>query len=204
MKWLAKEGAFPLDTFIVVDTDRIKSLLPEMPELVRGNAALAGTLTQRESGYIAELLEQEALKRNYNVLVDGSLRNAAWYTSCFARIRATFPHYRIAILLVTASRERIHERATRRALVTGRTVPQKVLDEAFEQVPLSFAALAPLADFTATIVNDDDRGPPAMVLPATLQSFARLWSGDGPELREPAGGGGTRSSVEGGSAHLCH
>ena len=176
MRWLAREGAFPLDRFVVVDSDCVKSLLPEMPALVAATPALAGSLTQLESGFIAELVEQEALKRGCNVLVDGSLRNAAWHTANFARIRARHPRYRIAILLVTAPRERIYERAARRALVTGRYVPRNVLDAALAQVPLSFAALAPLADYTATIVNEDDGGAPRLQAPATLAAFAANWS----------------------------
>ena len=209
MRWLAQHGAFPLERFVVVDSDRVKSLLPEMPALVAANPALAGTLTQQESGFIAELVEQEAMKRGRNVLVDGSLRNAAWYTASFARIRARFPTYRIAILLVTASRERIYERAARRALVTGRDVPRHVLDEAFAQVPLSFAALAPLADYTATLVNEDDRGAPTLLPPANLASFARVWDdGEGGERsalarrREDGGGNGSSSSGRGGEGDI--
>jgi hypothetical protein len=50
-----------------------------------------------------------------------------------------------------------------------------VLDEAIEQVPVSFRALAPLADYSAQLSNDDDDAPPVFLPPDTLESFAEVW-----------------------------
>lgn len=147
-------GAFPLNAFVWVDPDRIKSALPDTAGFVAHNRAAAGTLTHAESVLIAELVEREALSRNKCVLVDGSLRNEGWYRGKFARARVEWPAYRIAIILVTASRDAVYARAARRALTTGRVVPQEVLDDALLRVPASFAALQPLADYTCVLAND--------------------------------------------------
>lgn len=176
MRWLATAGAFPLERFVVVNPDVIKSRLPEMPGLIQANRALAGSLTHKESGYIAELIERAAAEQRKNILIDGSLRNADWHERMLRRLRERYPHYRVAILLVTAGKEKIYERAERRAGVTGRDIPRAVLDEAISQVPVAYARVAPFADFTAVIINDDDRAPPVFVPPASLESFSELWN----------------------------
>jgi len=175
IRYLHKINAFPLDRFVWVDPDKIKSVLPDMPLYIHYNKKQAGVLTHRESGFIAEIIELEAMKQNKCVLVDGSLRNRDWYARWFGRIRAEFPHYRIAILLITATPERVYERAARRALVTAREIPKEVLDEAITQVPISFNALAPLADYSATLINDHDTEPPILQLPETIENFSLQW-----------------------------
>jgi hypothetical protein len=181
MRHLAANGLFPLHTFVVVDPDRIKSEMPEMPQYVAANRALAGTLTHKESGFIAELVEREAMLASKNVLVDGSLRDADWYSRVFGRLRAHFPQYRIAVLLIQASTERIYERAERRAAITGRVVPREVIDDAIQQVPKSFEVLAPLADYSAVVDNDDSSHTPRFRPPATEAGFAELWLDIGAE-----------------------
>jgi Zeta toxin len=174
MKWLSNQGDFPLASFVIVDPDRIKSLLPEMPSYIAMNRSLAGSLTHKESGFICELLERECMLNSKNILVDGSLRNADWYMNTFARIRAEFPIYRIAILLVTASQDTVYRRAARRARITGREIPKSVLDDAISQVPRSFQELAPLADFSAVIQNDHDKLPPEFESEAKRAEFHDL------------------------------
>jgi hypothetical protein len=56
----------------------IRHMLPEMPGYVDLAPENAGAMTQKEAGFIQELLTLEGLKRGKNVLVDGSLRNASW------------------------------------------------------------------------------------------------------------------------------
>ncbi len=111
VRFLYNEGLFPLHKFCIVEADWIKSMMPEMADFINTDRSLAGSLCHRESGYISEILEREAVLRNKNVLVDGSLRDADWYASGFARLRREFPHYRIAILMVIASPECIYARA---------------------------------------------------------------------------------------------
>lgn len=176
VRWLHAEGIFPLHRFVVVEADRVKSLLPEMPAYVRENRRLAGTLLHRESCFIAEILEREAIARSKNVLVDSSLRDAHWYDLIFRGLRAARPHYRIAILMVTAPAETVYARVARRAAVTGRDVPREVLNDAMARVPRSFARLAPLADYAAVIRNDVDDESPELV---------------SEEVHDPAGGPAT-------------
>lgn len=55
MNFLNSQGLFPLDAFVNVDPDAIRSLLPETPTYHELNAYTAGFLTQKEVGYISEV-----------------------------------------------------------------------------------------------------------------------------------------------------
>lgn len=171
-RWLASEGALPLHRFVRVSSDAIKSLLPEMKALVASHRELAGTLSHAESRLIAEILLREALAAGCNVLVDGSLRHVEWQEREIARVRAEHPAYRIAIIYVSASPLRVYERATRRSAVTGRVVPRETLDLTMRAAPAAFGRLAPAADFTAVIANDDD-APPRVMEPSSIEEIRR-------------------------------
>jgi hypothetical protein len=175
MRWLYKTGQFPLDKFVWVDPDKIKDCMPDMADYLKHNQPGAGTLTHKESSFIAEIIEREAMQQSKCILVDGSLRNANWYAKHFARIRADFPHYRIAILSVVADREKVYERSRKRAITTGREVPKHVLDDALEKVPESVEILSPLVDWTAVIENNDETQGPRILPPASWEEFRARW-----------------------------
>ena len=73
-----------------------------------------------------ELLTWEALRQGRSVLIDGSLRNAAWYRGFVERVRAGHPEASVALLHVTAPEEAVLARASQRAEATGRVVPTQV------------------------------------------------------------------------------
>jgi Zeta toxin len=111
MRKLVDDGRFPLLAFVIVDPDAIRRRLPEFPLYVDESAELAGELTRKESGFIAEILTFAGLLAGKNVLVDGSLRDYKWYQSYFDRLRAEFSALRIAIIHVTAPRDAVFQRA---------------------------------------------------------------------------------------------
>jgi hypothetical protein len=111
MRKLVENGRFPLKAFVIVDPDEIRRLLPEYHMYVDENPELAGSMTRKEAGFVAEILTLAALQAGKNVLQDGSLRDSDWYKVYFKRLRAEFPSLRQAILHVTAPREAVFQRA---------------------------------------------------------------------------------------------
>ena len=111
MRKLVENGQFPLIAFITVDPDQIRQKLPEFQLYVESNPEVAGQLTHKEAGFIAEILTLAGLQSGKNVMVDGSLRNAEWYKTYFKRLRADFPMLRLGIIHVTAPKEAIFQRA---------------------------------------------------------------------------------------------
>merc|ERR1712176_1388454 len=127
IRWMERRGIFPLDQFVVVDQDQIRQNLPEWDGFLAHGPEIAGEMTQKEAGCIAEILGYRALCERYNVIVDGSLRDHEWYTKYFQGIREQFPGIRIMILHVVAEEEQVLRLAARRARETGRIVPKETL-----------------------------------------------------------------------------
>ena len=184
-------GYFPLDRFLKIDPDMIKTEIPEFAGYLRENPETAATMLHAESTQMADILFQHALSLSLDMLVDGSLRDVEWYTYLISnQLRIHYPHYRIAILHVTAHPDTIRERARQRATLSGRAVPIELLEESIEQVPKSVQRLAPLVDATYTISNNE--GEPMQLLamdhrdgrsvsspPSMLWSdFAKVWQSD--------------------------
>ena len=119
IRHLAQKGRFPLESFVQVDPDEVRRLLPEFKHYLENEPQNAGDLTRKEAGYISEILTLAALKSGRNVLVDGSLRDSDWYKGYFDSLRNRYGKkgLRIGILHITAPREAVFKRAEVRAIV---------------------------------------------------------------------------------------
>jgi hypothetical protein len=190
--WLASQGLFPLNAFVRVDPDTLRELLPELSGYINADPATAGYMTQKEAGYIAEVLSLEALRKGKNVLVDGSLRQADWYKEYITGLHEQFPKMRFAIIHVTAKESTVYERVEKRTKETGRVVPKELLQDTLRQIPLSLRILAPYVDYMATFANEDDTEEPVLLWSSKRPSPSStdLYSsslpvfGDEPEKRE--------------------
>jgi len=149
-------GAFNLSRFNILDPDQIRFMFPEMQQYLQANPIQAGVLTHLEASYVVELGLYETLRRRNCAVIDGSLQDWQWHAALFKRIRASYPHYRLAILHVTANRTVVHDRAIRRAKKTGRVVPPQLLDSVMDKVPVSVRALTPVVDFVVEVDNTGD------------------------------------------------
>lgn len=108
---LVEKKRFPILGFVSVDPDEVRRHLPEFLMYATLAPEKAGDLTNKECGYVAEILTLAALETGKNVLVDGSLRDSDWYHSYFAQLRQDYPKLRIGILHITAPLEAVLERA---------------------------------------------------------------------------------------------
>jgi len=162
-------GCFPpKSSFVGVDPDEIRRMLPEF-SLYRADQA--GAFTQKEAGMIAELLTDIALSSGKNVVVDGSLRDAAWHEGYFRKLRARFgkdstdqkgvetkhKNIRIGILYVTAPINEIYLRVEQRGVLTGRSIPPEFLERSMKEVPEAIERLRPLADFFLHVHNSQSK-----------------------------------------------
>lgn len=163
MRWLLSEGFLPLSALSSIDPDRIKRCMPEWKDLVTNSNGMAGSLTHKESGFIAEIAQEVALRESRNIWVDGSLRDTVWYTSIIKNIRKMFPNYRIAVLYVTAPRQTIIQRTQSRGDQTGRYIPPEKIDASMQGSMTTVRRLACMVDVTATIANEFDNADPVLV-----------------------------------------
>ncbi len=155
LSWLAHKGVFPSHSFVRADPDAIRELLPETREYIRRDPLNAGEKTQKEVGYICETLTLHALTTGKNVVVDGSLRDAVWYTEYFENLRKKFPQIKLAIFNITANSDTVLERCRRRALTTGRCIPEHIILDTMKQLPSSLNILAPLTNYVCEFRNED-------------------------------------------------
>ena len=162
IRFLADRGVFQYSRVVHVDPDHFKACLPEWDGYRAAAGENAGRLCHMESCYLADMAQESSLLKGLHVLIDGSLRDAKWYTQVFATLRARFPTLRIAILYTTADEETVRGRVAERAERTGRDVPEELWRASLTQVEGSVRALGPLADVCATIENPDG-APPRLV-----------------------------------------
>jgi hypothetical protein len=120
IRQLHANGQFPLESFVSVDPDEIRRLLPEFHVYVETCPERAGELTRKEAGMMAEILTEAALEHGQNVLVDGSLRDAAWYQNYFGTLRHSFPTLKLGIIHITAPINAIFQRVKVRSI--GRSI----------------------------------------------------------------------------------
>lgn len=111
MHRLASQGYFPLESYVSVDPDVIRQQFPEFHLYASLSREKAGERTHKEAGYVTEIVTAVALNSGYNVLVDGSLRDWKWYSEYFQTLKRKYKKLRVAILYVSAPREKIMERA---------------------------------------------------------------------------------------------
>ena len=175
MNKLVEKGRFPLLAFVLVDPDEIRRHLPEFHIYVDQNPELAGELTRKESGFIAEILILAGIQAGKNVLVDGSLRDSDWYKTYFSRLRKEHPNIRQAIIHVTAPREAVFQRAAARAMTTGRVVPKETLEKALDQVPRSVKVLGPLVDYFCEINNAPGAPDVELMSEGDWDTFEKKW-----------------------------
>ena len=158
IKRLQRNGCFPSSTsFVTVDPDEIRRLLPEFSTYIEKVPLLAGEYTQKESGMIAELLTDIALSNNFNVLVDGSLKDSSWYEEYFTILRRLYPKIQIGIIYVTAPLDEIYDRVEKRSVITGRSIPMGTLQQSIEEVPKAVKKLQSSVDFFFEIHNDSQQ-----------------------------------------------
>ena len=62
IRWLSKQGYFPLPDMVQIDPDNFKDALPEWPGYVSSDRMSAGFHTRRETGYIVEVAQEAALR----------------------------------------------------------------------------------------------------------------------------------------------
>lgn len=176
LRHLHDVGVFPLKAFVYIDPDELRMNLPEFKGYNDRDPATAGRLTQKEVGYLSEVMTLNALEEGKNALVDGSLRDKEWYDSYISKLKQLFPKLKIAIIQITASKENVIARALKRAETTGRHVPEHVILTAMNDVPASVEALQRYADFTAIFNNDES---PHLVRSSSglqsLEEFKDVW-----------------------------
>ena len=154
LSWMSEMGYFPLEQIVHVDADHFKTCMPEWAGYVERDAAAAGTMCHKESGFLQEIAQEVAMSQGQNVWIDGSLRDGEWFAMVFDDIRGRFPNYRIAIFVIETSEDLAWERCQSRAAKTGRAIPKSLFLDSYTQPDHVLRMLTPKVDFIARIDNE--------------------------------------------------
>ncbi len=99
--------------------------------------------SHKEALLISELLTRYALEQQYNIIVDGSLKDWQWHELFFKFIKETYPAYFIHIVFVRVQCfDTIMKRAQKRCKETGRCIDLKTLENVWNTVFTSIEHLS--------------------------------------------------------------
>jgi hypothetical protein len=163
-RW-CKENKFLVEweLAVIIDSDSIKEAMPEWPGYLAHNPHNAGSSCHEESVYVQEIGHECAMSRSLDVCVDGSLSDWQWNSKLFSRIRAKYPHYRIAIIAVHVEESTARRRCAQRFISEGRAIPNNAFVRSLAATSTSLDSLGPMADAVVHISNDIDGEKPVLV-----------------------------------------
>lgn len=156
---LEAQGMIDTHSFMVIDPDAFKEMLPEYGPLKAAAPEQAASVVHPESGDIQEKLFFEGLKVGKNMIVDGTLRATDYFTGIISHVRQNYPHYAVSIVFVDAQEEVLLDRVASRAQATGRHVPTAFVVDTKRLVRQSVAILQRL---THTAIEIDNSAQPVI------------------------------------------
>jgi cell filamentation protein len=127
------------ESVLLIDSDKIKTMLPEYETLVKRDPENMARQLHDESSDIASRLYQEGLDRSVNLILDGTMKNAEKYGRFIQEARAS--GYSVSTVIADVTLEEAFRRADIRFEIEQRLVPREVIQESHRNVPLTFKRL---------------------------------------------------------------
>lgn len=155
-KTTAVGGGKEFGSFVTVNPDDVKELLPEYGQAKEAKSMLAAFMVHDESSAIGDRVLDRAIAGGYPVLVDKVGREPAKMAALIERLHAA--GYDVDLRYVHAKLESALERGMIRAEHSGRKPPVHIVVDSYDAVPGSFEAISHLAD-TATAYDSDAKAP---------------------------------------------
>jgi hypothetical protein len=149
--------------FLVIDSDKIKSILPEfLFGAGAGDKEIAGKVHQRSSEIAREILRR-AKERGFNIMWDGTGADRELYTNNAVELKKL--GYKTQLIAQHIPERVGIQRAVRRAELPlsmggGRFVPLNFIEDAYNKVPRHFEPLAKL--FGSATISDGISGKQIM------------------------------------------
>lgn len=159
LKELATIGLFPTNNTVFIDPDMVKELLPEYTQFKKLDPQKAASAVHSESGYICDVLYAEAIKRGFNIVVDGTLRAYDYFYKVITEIPAIYGKYQIVTVYVDASLPTLMKRVEERGKKTRRYVPTDIVQQTKLAMDESYNTLLMASDFTYYIENESEPIP---------------------------------------------
>lgn len=151
------EDIIGTDGYVVIDSDDIKSYLPEYTKaLLMNKKSIAADLVHNESSDIANMTFYSSVEADSSLIFDGTMKKVSKYNELITCLREY--GYKINLVVVDVDVEVALERVKQRYFTPmGRFVPEDIVVSANHLVAKSFFELKDLAD-EFTVFNNSYNG----------------------------------------------
>lgn len=129
---------------VLIDSDKIKTMLPEYNTLIEKNPAQAAMILHDESSDISTKLFQKCLENKLNFIFDGTMKNKEKYESFIESARQH--KFEVSVSIADVPLEEAKHRAKLRYETERRYVPVEIIEESHRKVPVTFQALKDKVD----------------------------------------------------------
>ncbi|KAB2399922.1 MULTISPECIES: zeta toxin family protein [Bacillus cereus group] len=133
---------------IWIDPDKIKEKIPEYQDAMEsediGSMKQATFLVHDESSDITMKLLKICMKRKLNYMYDGTMKNEVKYIKLIQQLRQA--GFSIKAIIVDVPIKVALERSNMRFKVTGRLVPEHIIEESHMRVATTFSKIKDLID----------------------------------------------------------
>lgn len=130
--------------FVTIDSDEIKTKLPEYKISVNAGARDAANIVHEESSYLGKQVRKEAISNRQNIIYDGTGGNVDSYRTMIKDLKSK--GYHVELLMPHAPLDIVLSRALTRAERMGRFVRPSIIKEVHSVVPSNFRSLGKEAD----------------------------------------------------------
>lgn len=134
-KLLLQSFANDQEQVIHIDSDAIKSALPEYIPFLQENPNTTASRLHEESSDVAEMLFTKSLEQKLNILLDGTMKSAGRAERLIEMARVH--GYQVSAVIADVSLEEALNRAEKRYIIEQRRVPEHVIRESHQMVPVT-------------------------------------------------------------------
>jgi predicted ABC-type ATPase len=146
-----------------IDSDEIKTMLPEYQQMLKAKDPRAAAYVHEESSAVSKEVMRRAQQQRLNFVLDGTGDSS--YTKMAGKVRqAKEAGYSTHGRYVTADADTAVERAMKRAKRTGRMVPESVIRSVHSSVSQVFPELVRNHDFDSVELYDNNGKKPKKIL----------------------------------------
>ncbi|WP_054029125.1 zeta toxin family protein [Bacillus sp. FJAT-28004] len=124
------------ESVLVIDSDRIKSMLPEYTQLQQRDPEKTASILHDESSDISEKLYMKATENKLNIIFDGTMKNREKYERYIDIAKSN--GYKVSGVLADVPLEEAYRRENIRFLKEQRRVPAEIVKESHAMVPVTF------------------------------------------------------------------
>jgi predicted ABC-type ATPase len=162
------------DAGVIINPDDIKEALPEYGQMVAGKEKYAASGTHEESSDLGKRLQADAMDLGLNVVVDGTGDSKPGkFTGKMEAMDAA--GYEVSALYVTIPTDEAVIRATKRAVKSGRWVPEPEIRSQHKNVSNNFEAVAALPFIKDIKLYDNSgEGDPELIGEGSAGNFGAI------------------------------